>query len=130
MAPYYGSSKYSLTPALKAERRALLTTSSLTMFLPAAFPNDFQPTAACRAVLAALYPPLPPNAPIPPLPAGAPEQKRELLSMAIFGHNCFLEADRFIPLRRRWEQQNRIKSRERKEKGKERKGREYSLIFR
>ena len=67
----------------------LATTSSLTMFLPVAFPYDFQPTAARRAVLAALYPPLPPNVPIPPLPAGTPEQKRALLNMAIFGHDGF-----------------------------------------
>ena len=110
----YGCSKYGLTSAVLEERRALLkhaydegphpnarwarrknfvmvlaTTSSLTMFLPVAFPYDFQPTAARRAVLAALYPPLPPNVPIPPLPAGTPEQKRALLNMAIFGHDGF-----------------------------------------
>ena len=110
----YGSSKNNLTPAVLEERRAqlkhaydegphpnarwarrknfvmvLATTSSLTMFLPVAFPYDFQPTAARRAVLAALYPPLPPNVPIPPLPAGTPEQKRALLNMAIFGHDGF-----------------------------------------
>ena len=110
----YGYNKPSLTPAVLEERRALLkhaydegphpnarwarrknfvmvlaTTSSLTMFLPVAFPYDFQPTAARRAVLAALYPPLPPNVPIPPLPAGTPEQKRALLNMAIFGHDGF-----------------------------------------
>ena len=65
----------------------LATTSSLTMFLPVAFPYDFQPTAARRAVLAALYPPLPPNVRIPPLPAGTPEQKRAVLNMSIFGHD-------------------------------------------
>jgi hypothetical protein len=27
--------------------------------------------------------------PIPPLPAGTPEQKRALLNMAIFGHDGF-----------------------------------------
>ena len=110
----YGRRKPSLAPAVLEERRALLkhafdegphpnarwarrknfvmvlaTTSSLTMFLPVAFPYDFQPTAARRAVLAALYPPLPPNVPIPPLPAGTPEQKRALLNMAIFGHDGF-----------------------------------------
>jgi hypothetical protein len=110
----YGRSKYSLAPAVEEERRAqlkhaydegphpnarwarrkylvmvLATKSSLTMFLPVAFPYDFQPTAARRAVLAALYPPLPPNVPIPPLPAGTPEQKRALLNMAIFGHDGF-----------------------------------------
>ena len=110
----YGHYKNNLTPAVLEERRALLkhaydegphpnarwarrknfvmvlaTTSSLTMFLPVAFPYDFQPTAARRAVLAALYPPLPPNVPIPPLPAGTPEQKRALLNMAIFGHDGF-----------------------------------------
>ena len=111
----YGRNKYPrLSPAVLEERRALLkhsfdegphpnarwarrknlvmvlaTTSSLTMFLPVAFPYDFQPTAARRAVLAALYPPLPPNVPIPSLPAGTPEQKRALLNMAIFGHDGF-----------------------------------------
>jgi hypothetical protein len=110
----YGRRKPSLAPAVMEERRAqlkhafdegphpnarwarrknfvmvLATTSSLTMFLPVAFPYDFQPTAARRAVLAALYPPLPPNVPIPPLPAGTPEQKRALLNMAIFGHDGF-----------------------------------------
>ena len=110
----YGCVKNNLTPAVLEERRALLkhaydegphpnarwarrknfvmvlaTTSSLTMFLPVAFPYDFQPTAARRAVLAALYPPLPPNVPIPSLPAGTPEQKRALLNMAIFGHDGF-----------------------------------------
>ena len=110
-----GYGRYSsLAPAVLEERRALLkhaydegphpnarwarrknfvmvlaTTSSLTMFLPVAFPYDFQPTAARRAVLAALYPPLPPNVPIPPRPAGTPEQKRALLNMAIFGHDGF-----------------------------------------
>ena len=107
----YGSSKLSLAPTVLEERRAMLkhaydegphpnarwdrrknfvmvlaTTSSLTMFLPVAFPYDFQPTAARRAVLAALYPPLPPNAPIPSLPSETPEQKRALMNMAIFGH--------------------------------------------
>ena len=109
----YGNRR-SLTPAVLEERRAqlkhafdegphpnarwarrknfvmvLATTSSLTRFLPVAFPYDFQPTAARCAVLAALYPPLPPNVPIPPLPAGTPEQKRALLNMAIFGHDGF-----------------------------------------
>jgi hypothetical protein len=65
----------------------LATASSLTMFLPVAFPYDFQPTAARRAVLSALYPALPPNVRIPPLPAGTPEQKRALLNMSIFGHD-------------------------------------------
>ena len=109
----YGSNS-TLTPAVKKKRQAqlkhaydegphpnarwarrksfvmiLATTSSLTMFLPVAFPYDFQPTAARRAVLAALYPPLPPNVRIPPLPAGTPEQKRALLNMSIFGHDGF-----------------------------------------
>jgi hypothetical protein len=65
----------------------LATASSLTMFLPVAFPYDFQPTAARRAVLSALYPALPPNVRIPSLPAGTPEQKRALLNMSIFGHD-------------------------------------------
>ena len=107
----YGTNS-NLTPAVLEERRAqlkhaydqgphpnarwarrksfvmvLATTSSLTMFLPVAFPYDFQPTAARRAVLAALYPPLPPNVRIPPLPAGTPEQKRAVLNMSIFGHD-------------------------------------------
>ena len=59
---------------------------SPTMFLPVAFPYDFQWTAARRAVLAALNPPLPPKVPIPSLSAGTPELKRALMSMAIFGH--------------------------------------------
>jgi hypothetical protein len=109
----YGSFKYlRLAPVVLVERRAqlkhaydqgphpnarwarrksfvmvLATASSLTMFLPVAFPYDFQPTAARRAVLSALYPALPPNVRIPPLPAGTPEQKRALLNMSIFGHD-------------------------------------------
>ena len=109
----YGSFKYTkLAPVVLVERRAqlkhaydqgphpnarwarrksfvmvLATASSLTMFLPVAFPYDFQPTAARRAVLSALYPALPPNVRIPPLPAGTPEQKRALLNMSIFGHD-------------------------------------------
>ena len=108
----YGRSKYDFDPAVLEERRAMLkhaydegphpnarwarrknfvmvlaTASSLTMFLPVAFPYDFQPTAARRAMLAALYPPLPPYVPIPSLPAGTPEQKRAIMNMAIFGHS-------------------------------------------
>ena len=46
----------------------------------------FQPTAARRAVLLALNPPLPPNVKIPPLPNRTRAQRRALLNMKVFGH--------------------------------------------
>ena len=48
--------------------------------------NDFHPTAARRAVLLALNPPLPTNVKIPPLPNRTRAQRRALLNMKVFGH--------------------------------------------
>ena len=47
---------------------------------------DFQPTAARRAVLAVLHPPLPPDAVIPRLPCETLAQRRALLRDKIFTH--------------------------------------------
>ena len=46
----------------------------------------FQPTAARRAVLLALNPPLPPDASIPPVIISTVAQRRAFLNMAVFGH--------------------------------------------
>jgi Ankyrin repeats (3 copies) len=50
---------------------------------------DFQPTAARRAVLLALHPPLPPNVPIPAIPIGTKEQYRAYLLGLVFSHPGF-----------------------------------------
>ena len=46
----------------------------------------FQPTAARRAVLLALNPPLPTNVKIPPIVMRTKAQRRAFLNMAVFGH--------------------------------------------
>ncbi len=46
----------------------------------------FQPTAARRAVLLALNPPLPTNVKIPPIVMRTKAQRRAYLNMAVFGH--------------------------------------------
>jgi hypothetical protein len=46
----------------------------------------FQPTAARRAVLLALNPPLPTDVKIPPIVMRTKAQRRAFLNMAVFGH--------------------------------------------
>jgi hypothetical protein len=87
-----------LSPAVFEERRALLQHAydegphpnarwaRRWPFMQVMVFNDFQPTAARRAVLLALNPPLPPNVKIPPLPNRTRAQRRALLNMKVFGH--------------------------------------------
>jgi hypothetical protein len=87
-----------LSPAVLEERRALLQHAydegphpnarwaRRWPFMQVMVFNDFQPTAARRAVLLALNPPLPPNVKIPPLPNRTRAQRRALLNMKVFGH--------------------------------------------
>ena len=97
---WYGQHKANphLTPAVLEERRALLQHAydegphpnarwaRRWPFMQVMVFNDFQPTAARRAVLLALNPPLPPNVKIPPLPNRTRAQRRALLNMKVFGH--------------------------------------------
>ena len=87
-----------LTPAVLEERRALLQHAYDEGPHPKArwarrWPFEmvmvcygFQPTAARRAVLLALNPPLPTHVKIPPLPNRTRAQRRALLNMKVFGH--------------------------------------------
>ena len=87
-----------LTPAVLKQRRALLQHA----YDEGPHPNarwawrwpfvmvlvcyGFQPTAARRAVLLALNPPLPTNVKIPPIVMRTKAQRRAFLNMAVFGH--------------------------------------------
>ena len=90
-----------LTPAVLEQRRALLQHA----YDEGPHPNarwarrwpvvmvlvcyGFQPTAARRAVLLALNPPLPPNVAIPAIPIGTKEQYRAYLHGLVFSHPGF-----------------------------------------
>ena len=50
---------------------------------------DFQPLAARKAYLLMIIPPLPPDAVIPPVPIGTPEQYRAYLHGIVFAHPGF-----------------------------------------
>jgi len=95
----------SLSPAVLAERRAALSAAFAEGPHPSQVQRrcderwarrwpfvrvlvccDFQPTAARRAVLAVLHPPLPPDAVIPRLPCETLAQRRALLRDKIFTH--------------------------------------------
>jgi hypothetical protein len=101
----YGDFRPSLGPALLAERRATLSAAFAEGPHPSQVQRrrderwarrwpfvrvlvccDFQPTAARRAVLAVLHPPLPPDAVIPRLPCETLAQRRALLRDKIFTH--------------------------------------------
>ena len=94
-----------LSPAVLAERRAALSAAFAEGPHPSQVQRrrderwarrwpfvrvlvccDFQPTAARRAVLAVLHPPLPPDAVIPRLPCETLAQRRALLRDKIFTH--------------------------------------------
>jgi hypothetical protein len=87
-----------LTPAVLEQRRALLQHTydegphpnarwaRRWPFVMVMVCYGFQPTAARRAVLLALNPPLPPDASIPPIIISTAAQRRAFLNMAVFGH--------------------------------------------
>jgi hypothetical protein len=87
-----------LTPAVLEQRRAVLQHAydegphpdarwtRRWPFVMVLVCYGFQPTAARRAVLLALNPPLPTNVKIPPLPNRTRAQRRALLNMKVFGH--------------------------------------------
>ena len=87
-----------LTPAVLEERRALLQHTydegphpnarwaRRWPFVMVMVCYGFQPTAARRAVLLALNPPLPTNVKIPPIVMRTKAQRRAFLNMAVFGH--------------------------------------------
>ena len=89
------------TPAVLEQRRALLRHAydegphpnarwaRRWPFVMVLVCYDFQPTAARRAVLLALNPPLPPNVPIPAIPIGTKEQYRAYLHGLVFSHPGF-----------------------------------------
>ena len=88
----------SLTPAVLEQRRALLQHAydegphpnarwaRRWPFVMVLVCYGFQPTAARRAVLLALNPPLPTNVKIPPIVMRTKAQRRAFLNMAVFGH--------------------------------------------
>ena len=90
-----------LTPAVLKERRALLQHAydegphpnarwaRRWPFVMVLVCYGFQPTAARRAVLLALNPPLPPNVLIPAIPIGTMEQYRAYLHGLVFSHPGF-----------------------------------------
>ena len=96
---YYLETK--LTPAVKTQRLALLRKA----YDEGPHPNarwvrrwpfvcvlvccDFQPLAARKAYLLMINPPLPPDAVIPPVPIGTPEQYRAYLHGIVFSHPGF-----------------------------------------
>ena len=99
----YGEVKYpSLTPPDELEQRRATV---LTAFEQGPHPDmcwkrrwpfvcvlvgcDFQPLAARKAYLLLINPPLPPDAVIPPVPIGTPEQYRAYLHGCIFAHAGF-----------------------------------------
>ena len=95
----YGQCAYPpLTPAVLEERRALLQHAydegphpnarwaRRWPFVMVMVCYGFQPTAARRAVLLALNPPLPTNVKIPPIVMRTKAQRRAFLNMAVFGH--------------------------------------------
>ena len=87
-----------LTPAVLEQRRALLQHAydegphpnarwaRRWPFVMVLVCYGFQPTAATRAVLLALNPPLPTNVKIPPIVMRTKAQRRAFLNMAVFGH--------------------------------------------
>ena len=87
-----------LTPAVLEQRRALLQNAydegphpnarwaRRWPFVMVMVCYGFQPTAARRAVLLALNPPLLTNAKIPPIVLKTKAQRRVFLNMAVFGH--------------------------------------------
>ena len=98
----YGSwANHLLTPAVLEKRRALLQHAydegphpnarwaRRWPFVMVLVCYGFQPTAARRAVLLALNPPLPPNVPIPAIPIGTKEQFRAYLLGLVFSHPGF-----------------------------------------
>ena len=97
----YGRGANPLTPAVLEQRRALLQHAydegphpnarwaRRWPFVMVLVCYDFQPTAARRAVLLALNPPLPPNVPIPAIPIGTKEQYRAYLLGLVFSHPGF-----------------------------------------
>ena len=98
----YGRYAYPIpTPAVLEQRRALLQHAydegphpnarwaRRWPFVMVLVCYDFQPTAARRAVLLALNPPLPTDAKIPPIPIGAKEQYRAYLHGLVFSHPGF-----------------------------------------
>ena len=93
-----GATRPPLSPAVLEERRALLQHAydegphpnarwaRRWPFVMVLVCYDFQPTAARRAVLLALNPPLPTNVKIPPIVMRTKAQRRAYLNMAVFGH--------------------------------------------
>ena len=95
----YGEFAYpKLSPAVLEERRALLQHAydegphpnarwaRRWPFVMVMVCYGFQPTAARRAVLLALNPPLPTNVKIPPIVMRTKAQRRAFLNMSVFGH--------------------------------------------
>jgi len=90
-----------LTPAVLEQRRAVLKHAydegphpnarwaRRGPFVMVLVCYGFQPTAARRAVLLALNPPLPTDAKIPPIPIGTKEQYRAYLHGLVFSHPGF-----------------------------------------
>ena len=86
------------TPAVLEQRRALLQHAydegphpnarwaRRWPFVMVLVCYDFQPTAARRAVLLSLNPPLPTNVKIPPIVMRTKAERRAYLNMAVFGH--------------------------------------------
>ena len=95
---YGGDVRPLLTPAVLEERRALLQHAydegphpnarwaRRWPFVMVLVCYGFQPTAARRAVLLALKPPLPTNVKIPPIVMRTEAQRRAFLNMKVFGH--------------------------------------------
>ena len=96
---WYGDSVYPpLAPAVLEERRAMLQHAydegphpnarwaRRWPFMQVMVCYGFHPTAARRAVLLALNPPLPPNVKIPPIVMRTKAQRRAFLNMKVFGH--------------------------------------------